>query len=129
MNQDDHLRFVPSRVEGLLDVTEVVVRRGQLELLSSGTWIVIRFADIAEWPRPRWLWRVLARFGRPPSWLPVGERDWFHPPPDRFIRFFSNPRIVVYMAAEPEDVNYAETLFYRVKAVMARGGFTTWDLG
>src|SRR5208283_2064336 len=110
------------------EVTEVVVYSDRLELLSENGWVVLRLEDIAEWPRPRWFWRLLARWGRPPRWLPVGERDWFHPPPNRYIRFFTSPRITVYMPDE-QGVEYQDTVFRRVQDVMLKGGFSTWDLG
>jgi hypothetical protein len=125
---DTCLRFTPSRVVGLPNITEVAVYPDRLELLSAGRWLVYRFADIAAWPRPRRLWRWLARLGWRPRWLPVGERDWFHAPPDRFIRFFTSPPVVVYMPDEV-GVEYGNTVFRRAQEVMLRGGFSTWDLG
>lgn len=122
------LRFVPSRVEGLPSVTEVVVFPDRLELLSAGEWVVIRLADIAKWPRPRRLLRLLARFGWRPSWLPVADRDWFHAPADRFFRFYTTPPVVVYVPDE-EGVGYAETCFRRLHHVIGLGGFGTFDLG
>jgi hypothetical protein len=129
MSERKGLRFVPSRVEGFPGVTEVVVYPDRLELLSEGRWVSIAFADIALWPRPAWLWRRLARLGWRPRWMPVGQRDWFHPPPERFFRFRTEPRIVVYMPDEPRDTNHGSTLFRRVQDVMLEGGFGTWDLG
>jgi hypothetical protein len=129
MSEGGGLWFVPSRVEGLPDVTKVAVYPDRLELLSAGQWVVFRFADIAAWPRPAFLWRRLARLGWRPRWLPVGERDWFHPPWERFFRFDTRPRIVVYMPDEPTDTSYGSTLFRRVQDVMLQGGFSTWDLG
>ncbi len=122
------LRFVPSRVEGLPDVTEVAIFPDRLELCSAGRWAAIRFTEIARWPRPAWLWRSLSRFGWRPRCLCVGERDWFHPPRDRFFAFFTTPRIVVYLTDDPE-AGYVNTLFVRVQELMRAGGFTTWDLG
>jgi hypothetical protein len=122
------LRFVPSRVEGLPDVTEVAVHPDRLELFSAAHRVVIRLWDIAEWPRPPWLWRLLARLGWWPRWLPVGERDWFHAPPQRFIRFFTKPPVVVYMPNEV-GVTYLNTVFRRAQDIMRQGGFATWDLG
>jgi len=60
--------------------------------------------------------------------LLVGERDWFHPPKDRFFAFFTTPRLVVYLCDEPRT-DYGNTLFRRVQEVMRAGGFDTWDLG
>jgi hypothetical protein len=58
---ESSVRFTPSRVDGLNSVSEVVVRPDRLELFSEGEWIVIRFPDIACWPRPAWLWRLASR--------------------------------------------------------------------
>jgi hypothetical protein len=123
------LRFVPSRVDGLPGVTEVVVYPDRLELLSAGCWVTFLFADIASWPRPAWLWRRLARLGWRPRWLPVGECDWFHPPSERFFRFYTRPPIVVYMAEESTETDYGNTLFWRVQELMLVGRFNTWHLG
>ena len=124
----EFLRFLPSRVEGLADVTEVVVFPDRLEACSAGRQVTIRFGAIAAWPRPAWLWRLLARLGWRPRWLPVGERDWFHAPPDRFIRFFSSPPLTLYMPDE-RGVPYPQTVFRRLQDVLLQGGFSTWDLG
>jgi hypothetical protein len=123
------LRFIPSRVEGLPDVTEITVYPDRLELISAGRRVSIRLADIAAWPPPAFLWRRLARVGWRPRWLPVGERDWFHPPSGRFFRFYTKPRLVVYMPDEPRETDYGSTLFRRVQDVLLEGGFATWDLG
>jgi hypothetical protein len=123
------LRFVPSRVEGLADVTDVTVYPDRLEFVSRGRQVSFRLADIAVWPRPAFLWRRLGRLGWRPHWLPVGERDWFHPPSERFFRFYTEPRIIVYMPDEPEETDYGSTLFQRVQDVLREGGFNTWDLG
>ena len=128
METEDWLWFVPSRVEGLPDVTEVGVYPDRLELLSAGNWVIFRLEAIAEWPRPRMLWRLLYRLGWRPRWLPVGERDWFHDPPNRFFRFFTSPPVVVYMPDEA-GVDYWKTVFRRAQTVMLKGGFHTWDLG
>jgi len=127
MGMEEVLRFVPSR--GVPEVTEAVVLADRLELCSVGKWVCVRFADIAAWPRPAWLWRLLARFGWRPRFLMVGERDWFHPPSARYFRFFTSPRIVVCMPEEAKETDYASTWFRRVQDVMRRGGFDTWDLG
>ncbi len=123
------VQFVPSRVDGLADVTEVAVYPDRLELVSEGRQISVRLTDIAAWPRPAFLWRRLARLGWRPSWLPVGERDWFHPPSKRYFRFYTQPPIVIYLPDEPAETDYGSTLFRRIQAVLLEGGFNTWDLG
>ncbi|MBI5514285.1 MAG: hypothetical protein HY909_10980 [Deltaproteobacteria bacterium] len=124
----ESLRFVPSRVEGLAGVTEVTARPDRLELVSEGRLVTVLLASIADWPWPRRLRRLLARAGLRPRWLPVGDRDWFHEPQDRFIRFFTTPPLTVYMPDE-RGVAYEHTCFRRLQDVIARGGFTTNDLG
>jgi hypothetical protein len=129
MANSDGLRFVPSRVEGLPGVSEVVVFPDRLEFLTEGRLVSFRFIDLVEWPTPTLIWRALARLGWRPWPLMVGERDWFHPPSERFFRFYTRPRIVVYLPDEPIETEYALTLFRRVQDVMLEGGFLTWDLG
>jgi hypothetical protein len=129
MVTEECLRFVPSRVEGLADVSEVAIYSDRLELLSAGKWVAFRFTDIATWPRPAWLRKSLCRLGWRPRWLPVADRDWFHAPRDRFFAFYTRPPIVVYLADEDQAVGYIETLFRRIQAVISAGGFSTSDMG
>jgi hypothetical protein len=128
MSAEETLRFVPSRVEGLPDVTQVVLRPDRLELSSSGRWVSFRFARMARWPRPAWLWRALHYLGWRPRWLPVADRDWFHAPHDRFFAFYTQPRVVVYMPFD-ESTGYHQSHFLRAQVVMRSGGFHTFDLG
>lgn len=128
MAAEDCLRFAPSRVEGLPSVTEVVVFQDRLELHSASQLVVVWLADIAIWPRPRCLWRLLWKVGVRPRWLPVGERDWFHAPVDRVFRFYTKPPVVVFMPNE-FGVGIEDTCFRRLQNVIRLGGFTTWDLG
>jgi hypothetical protein len=126
--QHQPLRFVPSRVDGLPAVTEVAVWPDRIELLSSGRWVTYRFEDIAEWPRPRWLRRLLARAGLRPKWLPVGLRDWFKEPPDRHFKFFCDPPVKVRMPVdEPEE--HQASHFWRIQEVLGSGGYDTYDMG
>ncbi len=126
----DGLRFVPSAVEGLPVVTEAVLFPDRLELLSGGKWVAIHFLEIARWYGRDWLYRPLARLGfRVRGWPSVADRDWFHPPAERFFRFFTVPPVTVFMPDEPHETTYGETIFRRVQDVMAAGGFATFDLG
>jgi hypothetical protein len=129
MTAEPYLQFVPSRVEGVPDVGEVVVRPDQLELQSAGRWLTYPFEEMARWPWPAWLWRSLSRVGVRPGPLPVGDRDWFHAPPDRYFAFYTEPPIVVYMPPDEPAGPYSRTHFFRVQQVMRAGGFTTFDLG
>jgi hypothetical protein len=113
----------------LPDVEEIVVRPDRLELLSAGEWASFPFAGIARWPRPGRLWRLLSRFGWRPRWLPVADRDWFHPPLDRSFTFYTDPPITVCLHDESREIGYGETLFRQVQDVIEAGGFHTCDLG
>jgi hypothetical protein len=129
-DEEHGLRFVPSKVDGLADVTDVAVFPDRLELWSHGERVVIRFMDIARWYRGGWLFHPLARlrlgvWGRPF----VADRDWFHPPAGRFFRFYTGPEVTVFMPDEPAELGYAETIFRRVQDVIGLGGFGTCDLG
>ena len=126
---EDGLRFVPSRVDGHPDVREVAVFPDRLQLRAADKWVSFPFAAMAQWPRPTWFWRLVGCFGWRPHYLMVGERDWFHPPAERFFRFYTSPSVVVYMPDECDQTNYMNTWFWRVQEVMYRGGYNTWDLG
>lgn len=129
MLEEVSLRFKPSAVKGLFDVTEVVVHPDRLELLSTKQWVTFQFIDMVVWPYPQCIWRKLFKIGWKPRWLPVGERDWFHPPSKRFFCFYTQPNITIYMPDEPTEMEYEQTLFRKVQDTMLAGGFNTWDLG
>jgi hypothetical protein len=126
METDEGLRFVPSRVDGLPNVTEAVIRRDRLELLADARWAAYRFAEMSEsaWRGQRWR-RLLQLVGWRGGAHHVGERNFCHAP--RFFRFFTKPRITVYLPDEPRK-GYAETLFFRVSSTIQAGGFATYDL-
>ena len=121
------VQFTPSRVEGLPAVSGVIVFSDRMELTSEGRLVTVRFAGIAKWPRPRWLARLRKRLGRG-MWLPVADRDFFHAPPDRFFRFYTDPPVVVYIPVEDSYSPHAGC-FAAVKQVLGAGGFDTFDLG
>jgi hypothetical protein len=126
---DNHLQFVPSRVECLRDVTSVTVFPDRIELESASGVVTHRFADIARWPRPAPLWKLLYRLGIKPRWLPVADRDWFHAPADMFFAFYTYPPLKVYMPRDENKEDYASSYFVRIKDILRRGGFDTFDLG
>lgn len=128
MNRDEFVHFVPSCVEGLSGATSVTVFPDRLELVTGETRRRIPFVDIATWPWPTPLWRALARLGLKPGWLHVGERDWFHDPPDRFIVFYTDPPLKIFMPADEPREHHGST-FARIQQVLLSGGFTTHDLG
>lgn len=126
---ENGLRFVPSRVDGLPSVTEVAIFPDRIELLSANERVVIHFRDIARWHRYRWLYRLLARLGWIRGWPSVADRDWFHPPAERFFRFYTTPALTIYLPDEPRETPYARTMFRQVQNILLAGGFGTCDLG
>jgi hypothetical protein len=126
---DDQLQFVPSRVEGLADVSSVTVFSDRVELVSAKSVVTHRFADIARWPSPAPLWKFLYRLGIKPRWLPVADADWFHEPADMFFAFYTNPPLKVFMPRDESKENYIASYFVRVQQLIRRGGFHTCDLG
>jgi hypothetical protein len=126
---DSSIHFVPSRVDGLGDVTAVTVYRDRLEITSAGRVLMLPLVSMAKWPRPAWFWRLLFRVGIRPRWLPVGDRDWFHSPSERFFAFYTDPPLVIYMPIDEPADGYAETYFARIQMAMRAGGFNTFDLG
>jgi hypothetical protein len=126
----DGLQFVPSAVEGLPGVTEVVVFPDRLELLADGKWVVIRLLDIARWYRRGWLYRPLARIGFGVWGSPsVADRLWRPRPGVSEFEFYTHPRLVLHVPYYPTDMGHIDTVFQRVKQVMRAGGFGTFDLG
>jgi hypothetical protein len=129
MSEPGCLRFVPSRVDGLADVTEVTVYPDRLELLSAGRLVSYRLEDIATWPKLAFIRRWLARRGWKPRCVPVGEHKCVGSSSERYFRFYTWPQIVIYMPAETAVLDYNKTLDRRVQDIMREGGFRTWDLG
>jgi hypothetical protein len=126
--QDSLLRFVPLRLEGIPDVTEAAIYPDRLELVSAGKRVAFRFRDMAHWPQPAWFWRFLSRFGVKRRWLPVADRFWSQRENERFIRFYAQPAITIYIPDDPGTV-YHLSLFRRIQNVIAAGGYSTFDLG
>ena len=123
------IQFAPSRVEGLADVTSVTVFPDRIELASAQGVVIHHFADIARWPSPSLLWKILYRFDVKPGWLPVADRDWFHKPADMFFSFYTNPRLKVCMPRDESKEDYGSSYFVRMQNVLREDGFHTFDLG
>ncbi len=121
------LSFVPSRVDGLDDVSIVTIHPDRIVFDLDGSQRVFMFRDfgrsvgsafdrIMDFLRFRHAWRI------------VGERDWFHAPADRFFRFYTDPHITVYMP--DDDVReYGPSVFCRVQQIWRSGRVDTFDLG
>jgi hypothetical protein len=127
MKDNGAIRFVPSRVEGTSPVDEVAVHPNRLELVRQAERAVIRYVDIARWPRPRLFWNLAFLIGCKLRWLPVADRD-FQRPGERFFRFYTNPPIVIFMPHDEKPGPYPQTWFFRIRQTIETGGFHTFDL-
>lgn len=122
------ITFIPSRVDGLAEVSSVTVWPFRLDLETADGTHEFSFkvmGKIQESGIMRWM---KGFFGEEPRGMLVADRDWFHPPQDRFFRFYTDPPITIYMPAD-EVVGYEESVFFRVQAVIRSGGYETFDLG
>ncbi len=100
---------MPSAVEGLEGVREVVV---------TSEWLELRVGD-------HWLRREFTAFRRerPPVFRGyIGERDRFQPRP--YFRFYSDPPLTIYMPEESADATFAA-----VRSTIHAGAYRTFDLG
>jgi hypothetical protein len=122
------VRFRPSRAEGLPDVREVVVHPDRLEVNTAGSWVAFSFKRIGRRQEPRLLSLAKRLVGRAPWPVMVADRDWFHPPPDRYFLWYTDPPLRTYMP-EDESADRAGSYFARIQMVLASGGYATFDLG
>jgi hypothetical protein len=116
------LRFVPGRIEGLRDVREVALYADRIEFHRPEGTVQHRLQEIANWPNPRWFWRVMFRLGWGPRWLPVA--DWDIVDRHRCFRLYTNPPITVFM---PPNLDGPQA-FMEVAATLRNGGFALFDL-
>jgi len=122
------LHFAPSRVEGLADVHEVTIYPDRIEAHGDNESITFRFEDIAKWPRPAWIWKLLHRLGSRRAFLSVADRDWFQASEEKYFAFYTIPQLVVYMPLD-SPTDYHESHFRKIQDVMEAGGFRSYDLG
>jgi hypothetical protein len=124
----DSIRFTPSRVTGLADVTEVAVFPDRLELTTPAGVVAVPFRPIARRQQPLVAARLqrLLRLAPPPPL--VGEREWVcEPTHAQFFRFFTTPPLTIHMPAGPA-ASYAGSPFRRIQDVLRHGGYATFDL-
>jgi len=124
----ESLRFTPSRADGLPDVHEVVVHPDRIEVETEGRWVTFAFADIGRPQEPAVCSLLKRLIARQPWPRLVADRDWFHPPKDRFFLWYTDPPMKTYMP-EDETQDYDTSYFARIRRVVESGGFATYDLG
>lgn len=125
---ESKITFTPSRVDWIMEVHSVTVRPIGLELETADGKKEIRFNKIGRLQESRFM-RILKQLGgfRPTAML-VADRDWFHPPQERFFRFYTDRPLTMYMPAS-DSLDYLESVFFRAQVVIRRGGYETFDLG
>jgi hypothetical protein len=122
------VRFHPSHAEGLPDVREVVVRPDRLEVNTAGRWVSFPFRRIGRRQESR-VMSLVKWLVRGTHWpVLVADRDWFHPPRDRFFLWYTDPPLRTCMP-EDEPADHAASYFSRIQAVLWSGGYATSDLG
>ena len=92
---------------------------------TRSTFLYVDFAQSDEVLAKRFFRKLM--FMKPLARM-IGERDAFHPPEDRFFRFFTNPKITVYMPVD-DPVEYVKSTFSKIQQIWRVGGYETWDLG
>jgi hypothetical protein len=122
------VRFCPSRVEGLPDVRDVIVYPDRLEVNTRGSWVTFRFSQIGRRQESRVVSLVKRLAGLFPLPALVADRDWFHPPRDRFFLWYTDPPLRTCMPLD-EAADHASSYFSRIQAVLWSGGYATSDLG
>ncbi len=122
------VRFRPSRAVGLPDVREVVVHPDRLEVNTAGSWLTFPFSRIGRRQESRVASFVKRLTGRTPWPVLVADRDWFHPPQERFFLWYTDPLLRTCMP-EDEPVEHAASYFSRIQMVLGSGGYATSDLG
>jgi hypothetical protein len=109
-------------------VSEVAVHPDRLEVNTAGSWVTFRFSTIGRRQESR-LVSLVRRLTRqaPPSVL-VADKDWFHPPRDRYFLWYTDPPLQTCMP-DDEAADYAVSYFARIQAILWSGGYATADLG
>jgi hypothetical protein len=122
------IRFTPSSAEGLPDVGDVVVHPDRLEVNTAGQWVTFPFRQIGRRPQSAFVCFLKRLVGKPPYPVMVADRDWFHPPKDRFFLWYTNPALKTCMP-EDEPQDHPSSYFFRIQRVLSAGGYATYDLG
>jgi len=122
------ITFTPSRVDWTSDISLVTVWPNRLTVETVDGEQEFLFEQIGK-IQESGIMRFMRRLGGAKQFgLLVADRDWFHPPQDRYFRFYTDPPMTVYMPAD-DAADYEESVFFRVQAVIRCGGFETYDVG
>lgn len=121
------VRFTPSKVEGLRDVSEVAVWPDRLEVRTSIRWSTYAFSTFAEPCEPRVVGRLRHLLGLRRCAGRVAESSFSrHRYEDSYVTFLTQPRLRVYMPPGG-PTGYPDSLFWRIEQTIRRGGFAVSD--
>jgi hypothetical protein len=120
------MRVVPTRTEGLPEVTEVIFYHDRMTVCSAGQWIAIPFAPLARWPRPVRIRKALAYFGVQPLWRTIADRSWVDTETESLFEFYSNPPFKLWL---PYDADYVSSPYFQLQQFLRQGGYDTFDMG
>ena len=126
--RETKVKFTPSRVDGIASVSSVTVLPDSLELETLDGTQQIQFRKIGRRQESLLMHGIKRLCGIEPSAVMVADRNWFRAPQDRYFRFYTDPRLTVYMPSD-DSVNYTESVFFQIQAVVRQGGYATFDLG
>ncbi len=122
------ITFTPSRTKWLTEIDRVTVWPNRLVVETAAGHETFSFEKIGK-IRESGIMRTMRWLsGSKPFGMLIADRDWFHPPQDRFFRFYTDPCMTVYMPTD-DTVGYEESVFFRIQAVIRSGGYETLDLG
>ena len=119
------ITFIPHRVDGLDNVERVTIFADRIVFDLGESFHTLDFRRIGQPVESPWI-RTMNRMKRRPNIYFIGERE-FNLPSDRFIRFFGEPSITLYMPSD-EPLKYLESNFFRVQQIWRSGHFDTIDL-
>jgi hypothetical protein len=122
------IEFVPTKCEGIADVSKVEVYSDRMVIIAQGGEIELFYSSLAKWPKPVFLSKLLTKIWIWPSFLPVADRDWFNAPGKRYFEFYTSPRIKLYVP-DTEEMGYGDSIFFKVREVIENGKYSTFDLG
>ena len=127
-SEEPHVRFTPSKVEGFSGAEEIDVHPDRLRVLSGGEWHDFPFADLAVRQEPAWATRLKRLLGGRPYRPHVGDLFYVRDPySDSYVRFYTHPRITVYMPADG-PTQYPHSHFWRMQEVLRHGGYAADDV-
>jgi hypothetical protein len=120
------IRFQPAEVVGATDVSQVTIYSDRIIFQCNQNEMVHHFREIAR-PQIDFLNRLFDRvFRRRIHLNVVGEREFCTD--RRYVAFYTEPPLKIYLPPEDNELRYSETYFYKVNEILGAGGYMTWDV-